>query len=194
MLNVAPFSRIAIVRLMSKKREPRVPEGRTPRNRAVDDTADTRDNGGDESGGGQNIADQSDMSEATDGDDEEVARVIVATVADLGAWIPEAIGTEHATRPVWFHLPDSVNLVCVFVRHPERPLPRRPTDASLAGLRAFCVDQNQSLQRVLGITDEMQYGFHANVSFEQVVKSFEADGFEVVRAIHAGKVATDRLA
>lgn len=121
-------------------------------------------------------------------DDDPAPRVIIATVADLGSWIPEAYRLRHASRPVWFLREGDSQLVGVFERLPEGTMEREASDAILAGLRAFSLDQNENMQWLLGVTGGMQYGFHVDASLEDVVESFEDDGFIVVPAVNEGRI------
>jgi hypothetical protein len=121
-------------------------------------------------------------------EEEEVPRVIIASVADLGSWVPETISKKYASRPIWFIVEQDAESVGLFSRYPEGPMPKTASDAILSGLRAFSLDQNEELQAVLGITDGLRYGFHVDASLEEVMESFEDDGFEVVTAIHEGRV------
>lgn len=139
-------------------------------------------------------AGESELPEADEDDDEDeevAARVLVGTIADMGPWIPEPIARRHAERPVWFHLAAYDQLVGVFDRYPEGPMAGAETSAILAGLRAFSLDQSSELQAILGVTQELRYGFHVDASLEDVVESFEDDGFEVLEAVRAGRVTLD---
>jgi hypothetical protein len=120
--------------------------------------------------------------------DEKAPRVLVGTVADLGLWIPATVGAEHGARPVWFLLDGNVDLVGLFDRYPEGPMASRTTASILGALRSLSVDRSSTLQGVLGITDQIRYGFHVSASLEDVVESFEDDGFEVVMALRDGRI------
>lgn len=140
--------------------------------------------------GASGLRDESGQGEDLEEEDEEdpAPRVILATVADLGAWIPEGYRITHAPRPVWFLREQDSELVGVFERLPEGSLPKDASDAILAGLRAFSLDQNENLQWLLGVTGGLQYGFHVDASLEDVVESFEDDGFIVVPAVTDGRI------
>ena len=120
--------------------------------------------------------------------DEEAPRVVVGTVADLGRWIPATVGAEHGERPVWFLLESDVDLVGLFDRYPEGPMASRTTATILGALRSMSVERNAALQGVLGVTDQLRYGFHVSASLADVVESFEDDGFEVVMALRDGRI------
>ena len=49
----------------------------------------------------------------------------------------------------------------------------------------------ERLQVHLGPTERIVYGFHADASVDDVVESFDDDGFEVLEAIVDGHVAID---
>lgn len=121
-------------------------------------------------------------------EDEQAPRVIIATVADLGAWIPDLYRSPYASRPVWFLREQDSQLAAVFERLPEGDMPKDASDAILAGLRSFSLDQNENMQWLLGVTGGMQYGFHVDASLEEVVESFEDDGFIVVPAVKDGRI------
>jgi len=139
-----------------------------------------------------------DFDEETDDEDElseeeDIPRVVIASVADLGSWIPESISKKYASRPIWFIVEQDAEAVGLFSRYPEGPMPKTASDAILSGLRAFSLDQNEELQAVLGITDGLRYGFHVDASLEEVMESFEDDGFEVVSAIQKGRVEVEEV-
>lgn len=141
--------------------------------------------------GGEGPSDLSDR-EPGDPDDEDeedpAPRVIVATVGDLGAWIPDLYRLPNASRPVWFLREQDAPLVGVFERLPESSMAKEASDAILAGLRSFSLDQNENMQWLLGVTGGMQYGFHVDASLEDIVESFEDDGFIVIPAVNEGKI------
>ena len=122
-------------------------------------------------------------------DDEELPpAVIISTAAQLGAVLPAGLTAACGDRPVWFLLPDYAHLVGVFLRFPEARMPRATSDAILAALRRFSQESGDDLQRLIGVTDSLQYGFHTSASMAQVKESFEEDGFELVGSIRAGRV------
>lgn len=130
-------------------------------------------------------------AKAEDSEEEDVPAAVVATVADLGAWVSEDVRDKYGARPVWFILEMDAGLVGVFERHPEGAMPKGATEAILTGLRAFSLDESEGLQVLLGVTDRLNYGFHVDATLQQVSRSFEADGFEVIAAIEDGHVVFD---
>ncbi len=112
-------------------------------------------------------------------------RVVVALFGDLGNWIPKG---EPPDRTAWFLAQHDAGLVEIFDRLPEGSMPPQTSRAILAGLRSFAVDQSATLQRYIGPTGSIHYGFHVDATLEQVVQSFEQDGFEVVDAVRDGRV------
>ncbi len=123
-----------------------------------------------------------------DDEDDEFPRVVVATVADLSGWVPELTAKQHGSRPVWFMLEQDADLAGVFDRLPESKMPKTSSDAILAGLRTFSLEKSDGLQELLGITESIQYGFHIDASLDDVIESFEDDGFEVVATIQGGSL------
>ena len=129
-----------------------------------------------------------DRERDSDAGDGDTARVVVALLADLGAYVPDRLRV-HGERPVWFLPEDDADDVDLFELHPEAPMPRATSDAILAALRAFVADKSDALQAIVGSTDSIELGFHTSASFEDVAASFDADGFElVIGAITAGQV------
>jgi hypothetical protein len=65
-----------------------------------------------------------------------------------------------------------------------------PADAAslLATIRKFATDNALNLQTLLGPTDQLRVGFHTSASMEEVVESFEDDGFDVLLGIVQGRV------
>jgi hypothetical protein len=124
-----------------------------------------------------------------DDDGEELPpAVIIGTAAQLGEVLPQQLAEGCGERPVWFLLAEYAHLVGVFLRYREAKMPKTTSDAILAALRKFSQESGDDLQRLIGITDELQYGFHTSASIEQVRSSFEEDGFEVVGTLRAGRV------
>jgi hypothetical protein len=114
--------------------------------------------------------------------------VVIGTAAQLGAVLPDDLAAACGDRPVWFLLAEYAHLVGVFLRHREAKMPKATSDAILAALRKFSQDSGDDLQRLIGITDALQYGFHTSASIEKVRESFEEDGFEIVGSLRAGRV------
>jgi hypothetical protein len=119
------------------------------------------------------------------GEPDAPPRVVVALFGDLGKWIPKG---EAADRAAWFLAQDDAGLVGIFDRLPEGSMPPQACRAILAGLRSFSLDQSASLQRYIGPTSSIHYGFHVDATLDQIVESFEQDGFEVVDAVRDGRV------
>ena len=130
-----------------------------------------------------------DEADGEEEDDEDVAPgVIVGSLRDLGGGVDPALAAQYGDRPVWFLIEDDAELVELFERIPERPLPSKPTQAILGALRSFAAAESDALQEVLGPTDTIGLGFHASASLDDVVESFEDDGFDVVRGLVEGKI------
>ncbi|HVY49050.1 MAG TPA: hypothetical protein VHB21_24335, partial [Minicystis sp.] len=123
-----------------------------------------------------------------EGEDELVPRVILARVADVAAFMPAGVAAKFGDRPIWFLLEEDAELVGLFDRIPEDPMSKGNVAAILGGLRAFAAAHADELQRVLGVTDAIGYGFHVDAPLARVRASFEDDGFDVAGAIEAGKV------
>ena len=123
-----------------------------------------------------------------DEDDEEEPRVVLAKLSAVAKWMPEATAKMYANRPIWFILGMDAELVTVFERLPEDPMPKGHVAAILQGLRAFATERNDALQAVLGVTDSIELGFHVDATYAKVVDSFEQDGFLVVATIEAGEL------
>lgn len=130
-----------------------------------------------------------DDHEAEDAD--EAAGVVIATVDDLTGRLPEALIAKHGKRPIWFLAADDEPEVGVFERLPEGAFDKGATTAILAALRAISTEESERLQLYLGTTERIVYGFHADASVDDVIESFEDDGFEVIEAIEDGHVAVD---
>jgi hypothetical protein len=123
-----------------------------------------------------------------DDDDDEAPGVVLARVSDVAAWMPREIAKGWGARPVWFLIQDDAELVGLFERIPEDPVSKGVVEAILGGLRAFAAERSDDLQRVLGVTDAIGFGFHVDASFKQVESSFEDDGFVIAGAIREGVV------
>ncbi len=122
---------------------------------------------------------------------QEEPRVIVAMLSQLRPWIPASAIEGQPDRVAWFLPGQDAELVGLFERYPEPSVPVLVSRPILQGLREFCLDQSQSLQRYVGVTERIEYGFHVGASLEQIVESFEDDGFEVIDAIRDGRVVVE---
>jgi hypothetical protein len=120
--------------------------------------------------------------------EDEAPRVIIATLSALGDAVPADVSGRYGDRPVWFHLAMDTDKVEIFDRLPEDPMPKSKSDAILAVIRAYASSHNEDLQAVLGPTDSIQIGFHVDAKLDDVLDSFEDDGFDVVGTIEAGEV------
>jgi len=163
---------------MSKKPKPQVPTS-SPVKLAMDEPKRARSEK--EDVGEAPAKEPADDEEQDEGD--EAPLVVVATVADLSPWMPPKIARQHGARPVWFLLERDASLVGVFQRYAEGPMDQSVTDGILGGLRAFSTDKNQELQLLLGPTDRLQFGFHVSASLEEVVDTFQDDGFDVLSGL-----------
>ena len=117
--------------------------------------------------------------------------MVISTASELGAALPASLAATCGDRPVWFLLAEYSHLVGVFLRHREAKMPKPTSDAILAALRKFSQESSDDLQRLLGVTDAPQYGFHTSASLAQVRESCEEDGFEIIGPIRAGRVIGD---
>ncbi len=119
--------------------------------------------------------------------------VVVARLGDLAR--PNEADprlADHADRPVWFLREDEADDAEVFVRLREGPMPRPTIDRILARVRAFAADESDALQELLGSASSLELGFHTSASYDEVVASFEEDGFDViVGAVRAGALLDD---
>lgn len=134
-------------------------------------------------------------SKAPLGDDEDTDEagpgVVLGTVGDLSGRLPDALIAKHRRRPIWFLAAADEPSVGVFERLPEGAFDQAATAAILAALRAVSVEESDRLQLLLGGTERIVYGFHADASADSVVESFEDDGFDVIEAIVDGHVAVE---
>lgn len=128
---------------------------------------------------------------AEDDGEDAGGRVVVATVSELLGRLPVALIDAHGTRPIWFLAADDEPEVGVFERLPEGAFDRAASATILAALRAISLEESDRLQVHLGPTERIVYGFHADASLDDVVESFEDDGFDVLEAIVGGHVAVD---
>lgn len=118
-----------------------------------------------------------------DDEEEEIPRVLVATMADLGALLPEPLKKSFGTRPIWFFRQDDEELVEIFEHLPEDPMPKGRAHELLRALRQFADETSDRLQEVLGVTDGIVYGFHGDASVDRVIEAFERDGFFVWKGV-----------
>jgi hypothetical protein len=135
-----------------------------------------------------------DAADPDEEDDEETPKVVVAMLRDLSPWIPASATEGQPDRVAWFLPKRDADLVGVFERYPEASLSPSAARPILQGLREFCLDQSESLQLYVGVTEGIEYGFHVDASLEQIVESFEDDGFEVIDAIRGGRVVVEEPA
>jgi len=124
-----------------------------------------------------------DTAPAEGDDEEEAPLVVLATVKDLGKWMPDGIVAAYGARPVWFLLKMDAELVTVFEQIPEDPMPKGKVEAILSGLRKFASERNAELQQLLGPTDGIELGFHVDAPLSRVIEAFEEDGFDVVEGV-----------
>lgn len=128
-------------------------------------------------------------ADEVDGDDEEAMPcVIVARLRDLGEKGPRELYKQYGDRPIWFMMEDDEELMGLFERMPEGPLPSKTSQVILGAVRQFAASESDALQEIFGITDSIGLGFHASASLDEVIESFEDDGFDVVEAIENGEV------
>lgn len=123
-----------------------------------------------------------------DASEDEVPRVILAKLSAIASYVPEHVAKAYGDRPIWFLLGMDAELVTLFERIPEDPMPKGRVEAILGGLRAFAKERNDELQAALGVTDSLEFGFHVDAPFDRVVESFELDGFDVAGTIVAGQI------
>src|SRR5690348_12757961 len=117
--------------------------------------------------------DTEEEGELEEGDEDEAPRVVVGRLKDLEGYGDAAVRKKYGERPVWFLIEDDADLIELFVRFPEKPIPARTTQDILGSLRAFAAAESDALQEVLGPTDAIGFGFHENASLDDVVGSFE---------------------
>jgi len=122
-------------------------------------------------------------------EETEGPRVVVARLSDLGP-VPPPLAA-HASRPIWFVVEDEADEANLFLRHPEKPVPRAASASVFERIRAFAERETEVLQALLGVTTSIEIGWHTSASYEDVVGSFEEDGFEVIEdAIRGGEWAS----
>jgi hypothetical protein len=131
-----------------------------------------------------------DESEDEAEEEEETPQALIATLADLGRYLPEGLRKGFGGRPCWFIRQEDEELVEIFDRLPEDPMPRGRAHELLRALRGFAEDNSDGLQELLGIAGGIVYGFHGDASLEQVTEAFEDDGFFVWSGVLSGGVIT----
>jgi len=129
--------------------------------------------------------------EVEDEDDELAPRVVIGRFSDLAGFADPALLKKNAERPIWFLIDDDDDLHELFMRFPERPTPRSASEPLLAALRSFAAAESDALQALLGPTDSIGFGYHEGATLDDVVESFEDDGFEVLFAIENGKIVPE---
>ena len=147
---------------------------------------------GEELAEGEELEELAEGEEGEEEDDDELGpTVVLGRFGDLRGFADAALVKKHAERPIWFLIEDDADLMDLFVRHPEKPVPRATAEALLAVLRSFAAAESDALQALLGPTDKIGFGYHENASFDDVVSSFEEDGFDVTFALYEGKVVPE---
>ena len=138
----------------------------------------------DHEGSGVDDGDESD-------DGESGPLVLLGTIGEL----QEAdVSDAFAKRPVWFFNNDHASMVGVFDRYPEPVLQGKAGDTLMSILRGYVCKHSACLQTVLGSCCMICVGYHACASLEDVVESFEDDGFDVLLGIGhlvMGGISTD---
>lgn len=133
-------------------------------------------------------AGEGDEGEDEDGEDE-IPSVVIATLGDLGSYLPDALRKSFGDRPIWFIREDDQELVEIFERVPEDPMPKGRAHELLRGLRAFAEAESDRLQELIGSAEGIVYGFHGDASLDRVKRAFEEDGFVVCTGIvRAGQI------
>jgi hypothetical protein len=126
---------------------------------------------------------------ATQSGADDAPPVVIAKLKAISSWMPEDVAQAYGDQPIWFVVGLDADLVRVFERLPEEPIPRERSTAINAGLRAFVRARNEALQDVLG-TDTIEFGYHADAGLASIAESFEKDGFVLVATVEAGDVRT----
>jgi hypothetical protein len=121
------------------------------------------------------------------GADEDSPPVVIAKLKAIAAWMPGDIVEAYGDQPIWFVVGLDADLVRVFERFPEEPIPKERSAAIDAGLTAFLRARREPLEDVLA-TDTIEFGYHADATLARVAESFEKDGFVVVGTVDAGAV------
>ncbi|MFO0670786.1 MAG: hypothetical protein U0235_14335 [Polyangiaceae bacterium] len=139
-------------------------------------------------GEAEDEAGEDDEGEDEDGEDE-IPSVVIATLGDLGSYLPDALRKSFGDRPIWFIREDDQELVEIFERVPEDPMPKGRAHELLRGLRAFAEAESDRLQELIGSAEGIVYGFHGDASLDRVKRAFEEDGFVVCTGIvRAGQI------
>src|SRR5258708_1039504 len=118
--------------------------------------------------------------------DEEVPRVLIASLGDLGPHLADSLKKTFGKLPIWFIREDGEELVELFDHLPEDPMPKGRAHELLRALRAFSEANSDRLQELLGMSEGLVYGFHGDATLTQVKQSFENDGFFVWEGILRG--------
>ncbi len=117
----------------------------------------------------------------------EFQGVILARLGDLGEELPASL-EQHGERPIWFTQQAHAAAIGLFERIPEGDMAKPDVTAILGALRALARQRSDALQAVLGNTESIQFGFHVDANFDDVLTSFEDDGFDVVGTLEDGDV------
>ncbi len=126
-----------------------------------------------------------------DDDEDEPPRVVLGRIKEIASWLSPQLARTHGDRPLWFVLEMDEDFVGLLERIPEGPFPAREASAILAGLRELASEKADHLQRWLGPTDSLVFGFHASATFDEVRRAFEEDGFLVVGTLREGRVVPE---
>ena len=121
--------------------------------------------------------------EDEEGEEDDIPSVVIATLGDLGSYLPDALRKSFGDRPIWFIREDDQELVEIFDRVPEDPMPKGRAHELLRGLRAFAEAESDRLQELIGSAEGIVYGFHGDASLDRVKRAFEEDGFVVCTGI-----------
>lgn len=124
----------------------------------------------------------------TPNDEEETPHVILAQLKDLDVPLEAKLLRDYGARPVWFLLEMDAELVTVFERLPEDPIPKGHVEAIMGALRGFTQARSDALQVVLGVSDGLHFGFHTDASLDRVREAFEEDGFFVAGTVQGGEI------
>jgi hypothetical protein len=131
--------------------------------------------------------------EETDEADDETPLAIIARLSDIAKHADPAMVKAYGDRPIWFILGMDAELVTLFERIPEDPMPKGRVEAILRAVRSFAAEHNEELQAVLGVTDSIEFGFHIDAPVAKVRASFEEDGFFVVGTIEEGAIKVEAV-
>lgn len=125
---------------------------------------------------------EGDEEEGEEGEEEDPS-VVIATLGDLGRHLPDALRKSFGDRPIWFIREDDQELVEIFERVPEDPMPKGRAQELLRGLRSFAEENSDRLQEMLGVSDSIVYAFHGDAAISKVISAFEEDGFFVLTGV-----------